>query len=100
MQGLMTAAQPHREELYVMGTQAIEQTRFHGTEETMTQWDPHIEEVIAQLRQMLPADLATAQAIDRHEPWEQIATKAIADGYIERADEFVRFVEACVRRQV
>ena len=49
---------------------------------------------------MLPADLATAQAIDRHEPWEQIATKAIADGYIERADEFVRFVEACVRRQV
>jgi len=100
MQGLMTAAQPHREELYVMGTQAIEQTRFHGTEETMTQWDPHIEEVITQLRQLLPADMATAQAMDQHEPWEQIATKAIADGYIERADEFVRLVEACVRRQV
>ena len=83
-----------------MGTQAIKQTPFCGTEETMTQWDPHIEEVIAQLRQMLPADLATAQAIDHHEPWEQIAKKAIADGYIERADEFVRLVEACVRRQV
>ena len=83
-----------------MGTQAIEQTRFRGTEETMSQWDPHIEEVITQLRQLLPADMATAQAMVQHEPWEQIATKAIADGYIERADEFVRFVEACVRRQV
>ena len=83
-----------------MGTQAIEQTRFRGTEETMTQWDPHIEEVITQLRQMLPADMATAQAMDQQEPWVQIATKAIADGYIERADEFVRLVEACVRRQV
>lgn len=83
-----------------MCAQAIEQTRFLGTEETMTQWDPHIEEVITQLRQMLPADMATAQAMDQHEPWEKIATKAIADGHIERADEFVRFVEACVRRQV
>jgi len=83
-----------------MGTQAIEQTRFRGTEETMSQWDPHIEEVITQLRQLLPADMATAQAMDQHEPWEQIATKAIADGHIERADEFVRLVEACVRRQV
>jgi len=83
-----------------MGTQAIEQTRFRGTEETMTQWDPHIEEVITQLRQMLPADMATAQAMDQQEPWVQIATKAIADGYIERVDEFVRLVEACVRRQV
>ena len=83
-----------------MGTQAIEQTRFRGTEETMTQWDPHIEEVITQLRQLLPADMATAQAMDQHEPWEQIATKAIADGYIERADEFVRLVEASVRRHM
>ena len=46
---------------------------------------------------MLPKDTAFAQAIDRHEPWEQIAIKAIDDGYIEIADEFVRFVEACVR---
>ena len=83
-----------------MGTEAIEQTRFRGTEETMTQWDPHIEEVITQLRQLLPADMATARTMDQHEPWEQIAKKAIADGYIERADEFVRLVEACVRRQV
>ena len=66
----------------------------------MTQTVPHLEEVITQLRHMLPTDMATARAIDRREPWEQIATKAIADGYIESADEFVRFVEACVRRHM
>lgn len=66
----------------------------------MTLTTPHLEETITQLRQMLPTDMATAQAIDRREPWAQIATKAIADGHIERADEFVRFVEACVRRHM
>jgi hypothetical protein len=64
----------------------------------MTQKISHIEEVITQLRHMLPTGTATARAIDEHEPWEQIAMKAIDDGYIESADEFVRFVEACVRR--
>lgn len=59
---------------------------------------PRFEEVITQLRHMLPTDTATAQAIDQHEPWERIAMKAIDDGYIESADEFVRFVEACLRR--
>jgi hypothetical protein len=67
-------------------------------EEIMTQTAQQFEEVIALLRHMLPADTATAQAIDQHEPWEQIAMKAINDGYIECADEFVSFVEACVRR--
>ena len=64
----------------------------------MTQIASQFEEVIALLRHMLPTNTATAQAIDQHEPWEQIAMKAIDDGYIESADEFVRFVEACVRR--
>ena len=64
----------------------------------MTQTASHLEEVITQLRHMLPENTATAQAIDRHEPWERIAMKAIDDGYVESADEFVRFVEACVRR--
>ena len=54
------------------------------------------DEFITQLRQMLPTDTATARAIDRNEPWERIAMKAIDDGYVECADEFVRFVEACV----
>lgn len=63
----------------------------------MTQTVSHFEELIAQLRPMLPENAALAQAIDQHEPWERIALKAIDDGYIEVADEFVRFVEACVR---
>jgi hypothetical protein len=67
-------------------------------EEIMTQTVSHFEEVITQLRHMLPTNTATAQAIDQHEPWERIAMKAIDDGYVENADEFVRFVEACLRR--
>jgi hypothetical protein len=64
------------------------------TMQTVTQF----EKVITEFRHMLPKNTATAQAIDQHEPWEQIAIKAIDDGYIENADEFVRFVEACLRR--
>lgn len=56
-----------------------------------------LEEVIAQLRHMLPENTATAQAIDRYEPWERIAMKAINDGFVESADEFVRSVEVCLR---
>jgi hypothetical protein len=66
--------------------------------ETMMQTVTQFEEVITEFRHMLPKNTATAQAIDQHEPWEQIAIKAIDDGYIENADEFVRFVEACLRR--
>ena len=58
----------------------------------------HFKEAITELRHMLPTNTATAQAIDQHEPWERIAVMAIDDGYIESADEFVRFVEACLRR--
>jgi hypothetical protein len=47
---------------------------------------------------MLPGQCATAQAIDRKEPWEQIALKAVEDGYIELADQFNGFVEICLRR--
>jgi len=64
----------------------------------MTPIASRLDEIIGQLRHMLPTHTATAQAIDHHEPWEKIATKAIEDGYIEAADEFVQFVEACARR--
>ena len=64
----------------------------------MTQIVSRFEEVIAQLRPMLPTNTATAKAIDQHEPWERIAMNAIDDGYVENADEFLRFVEACVGR--
>jgi len=64
----------------------------------MTQIVSHFEEVITQLRPMLPKNTALAQAIDQHEPWERIAMKAIDDGYMEIADEFCRFFESIVRR--
>lgn len=64
----------------------------------MTKKVSHFDDGITQLRQMLPTNTAAARAIDQNEPWERIATKAIDDGYIESADKFVRFVEACLRR--
>lgn len=68
-----------------------------GIERMMKQMDLPLEEAIRQIRQILPADSATAQSIDQHEPWELIATKAIDDGYIDSAQELARFVEACLR---
>ena len=53
---------------------------------------------INEFRQMLPAETATAKAIDRREPWERIALDAVDDGYIEFASELGTFIEVCVRR--
>jgi hypothetical protein len=57
-----------------------------------------LEHAINEFRQMLPAETATAKAIDRHEPWERIALDAVDDGYIEFANELGTFIEVCVRR--
>jgi hypothetical protein len=67
-------------------------------EDKSPQDDSRLEEMIMEFRQILPPTCATAQAIDQREPWEQIALKAIDDGYIEFADEFNAFVETCLRR--
>ncbi len=40
----------------------------------------------------------SARAIDHQEPWALIAMKAVDDGYIEHANEFVRFIEFQLRR--
>ena len=57
-----------------------------------------LEQVIGQFRRMLPEESSTAQAIDRHEPWERIALNAVDDGYIEFANELGSFIEVCLRR--
>lgn len=57
-----------------------------------------LEQVIGQFRRMLPEESATAQAIDRNEPWERIAVNAVDDGYIEFANELGSFIEVCLRR--
>ena len=56
--------------------------------------------LVAEFREMLPAQCETAQAIDRQAPFEQIARKAIDDGYIEFADRLNRFMEICLWRSM
>jgi len=57
-----------------------------------------LEELIAEFRPMLPAQSKTAQAIDRQDPFEEIAFMAIDEGYIEFVDQFSKFMEICLRR--
>jgi hypothetical protein len=68
------------------------------TSQDASQHVSHLEDLIAEFREMLPDQCGTAQAIDRKEPWEQVAVKAVEDGYIELADQFNKFVEICLRR--
>ena len=67
-------------------------------EEFRASQDDGLQDLIAEFREMLPGRSATAQAIDRKEPWEQIALKAVEDGYIELADQFNGFVGLCLRK--
>ena len=60
----------------------------------------NLEQVVSEFRQMLPDASATARAIDRGEPWQCIALNAVADGYIEFAEELGAFLEACLRRSL
>ena len=76
----------------------MEESALRAEEVRTTQEVSRPEDLIAEFREMLPDQCATAQAIDRSEPWEQIAAKAVEDGYIELADQFDRFVEVCLRR--
>ena len=57
-----------------------------------------LEDLITEFRRILPAHSETAQAIDRQEPFERIALRAIEDGYVEFSHEFTDFIEACLRR--
>ena len=57
-----------------------------------------LEEFIAEFRTMLPAQCKTAQAIDRQEPFEEIAFMAIDEGYVEFVDQFSKFMEICLRQ--
>ena len=57
-----------------------------------------LEEFLAELRPTLPAQSRTAQAIDRREPFESIAHRAIDDGYIDFAEQLNMFMETRLRR--
>ena len=58
----------------------------------------YFEEAVAEFRKILPAETATAQAIDRREPWEHIAISAVDDGYVEFANQLGSFLEISLRR--
>lgn len=66
----------------------------------MAQTVSQLDEMITDFRRMLPVQSATAQAIDRQEPWQQVALNAVAEGYVEFANELGRFIEVCVRRGI
>ena len=70
---------------------------FNRMGQIMTQTISHFEEVDTRHHYVRPTNAASAKACERHEPWKQIAMKAINDGYIANADEFVRFFDACLR---
>jgi hypothetical protein len=76
----------------------MQESALRAEELRAPQGVPHLQDLIAEFREMLPGQCATAQAIDRKEPREQIALKAVEDGYIELADQFGGFVEVCLRR--
>jgi hypothetical protein len=59
---------------------------------------PRDQELLAELRAKLPADCATAHAIDAGAPWEKIARCAIDEGYAGFAEQLSRFVETRLRR--
>ncbi len=59
-----------------------------------------LEQAVCEFRRMLPAASATAQAIDRGEPWACIALNAVDDGYIDSANELARLLEACLKRNI
>jgi len=53
---------------------------------------------IMRFRRLLPESTATAHAIDRGAPLEDIAHRAVEDGYIDEAVDFAPLVDACVRQ--
>ena len=57
-----------------------------------------LEEFVAEFRLKLPAQSKTAQAIDRCDPFEAIAHKAIDEGHLQFVDQFSKFREICLRR--
>jgi hypothetical protein len=59
-----------------------------------------LEELIAEFRPMLPAQSKTAQAIDRQDPFEEIAHTAIDEGYLQFVDQYSKFMEICLRRVI
>ena len=63
----------------------------------MTSTGSRFDQVVSRYRDSRLTNAATAQAADADEFWKRFVLKAIDGGYFKSADEFVLFVEACLR---
>lgn len=63
----------------------------------MTTTVSRFEEVVSRFRPARPANAAAPIAVDPNEFWRLLALKSIEGGYFKSADDFVQFVEACLR---
>lgn len=63
----------------------------------MTPTVSRFEEVVSRFRPARYAGSAVPGAVDPNEFWRLLALKSIEGGYFKSADDFVQFVEACLR---
>jgi hypothetical protein len=63
----------------------------------MTQTISRFEEFVSRIRHARSGTSPRAGAADPSEFWKQLVLRAINGGYFKSADEFVLFVEACIR---
>jgi hypothetical protein len=70
---------------------------LHREEGKIAQNDARLAVVITELGLVLPAQHASAQAIDQLGPWDRINLKACNEGYIEFAEEFNRCMRTCLQ---
>ena len=96
--GAVGASGPSKRARHATCDRGSAQVKAGAEERTAVGQMASLEQVIGQFRRMLPEESATAQAIDRREPWERIALNAVNDGYIEFANELGSFIEVCLRR--
>ncbi len=63
----------------------------------MTPTDSRFEKVRSPLRRTRPATVAKASSADSNESWKRLALKSMDGSYFQSGEEFVLFVEACLR---
>jgi len=77
----------------------MEESALRAEDLRASQDDPRLQDLIAEFREMLPGQSATAQAIDRNEPWEQIGLKAVEATSSLRISSTASWSSACARRR-
>ena len=56
-----------------------------------------LEETVSNNRHARASTASTVPAVDPNEFWRRLALRAIDGGYFKGVDDFVRFIEACIR---